>query len=750
MKKNVYMGIPVKSWMSEKNIKYITFNVTDDCNLACTYCYFLNKSNKKRMSFDVAKKAVDYILDDKDNQCFDGVVWDFIGGEPSLEADLICQICDYIILQMYLKKHKWLYCYKFMMCSNGLLYDTPNVQKIVRKYYTNFQISISIDGSKEKHDLSRKRKDGSGSYDDIVRIIPLWLKQQGVHSTKATFAHQDIVFLKDSIVNLWNLGITNVMANVVFENVWQEGDDVIFENQLKELADYIIDNKLWDKYSVRFFAHSLGTPLHDDMLCHNFCGAGKMLAISTDGKFFPCMRFMESALNSGKKPLVVGNIYDGLNKEKLRTFYALGLEDQSAKECVNCTIATGCAWCSGLNYNCSDNDSIFERKTYICKMHQANVRANAYFWNRYEEATGNISPLSIAAIENKSRQKKYAYIILDSQASPLCQYISNTTENNTYNSNCLEEILSYCQKNSLTPIFNSTVEEKYARKGIVVLHCKEQSDAPFKCELIYDEDVDNIGQHQDCQSVIYITETNNINRLSKNIIKIFDSYPNDTNINLYFKDIYNFTNDTLMYYINELQIISSYLIQQWENENIINLNVLTHLFFNRNHSSCGAGTDLIAIDGDGIIYVCPAFYYDSKVKNEGIIGNISRGIYRKIDHLCKSDKLFTCRNCKATHCTQCVYLNKKYTGEYCVPPEIQCVKSNIEREISLLLFRKLMDIGFPIYNIPNYSQLIDIKLDPIAAEHPKQNINKYDIPKLQKILSKNNELLIRKDRLCQK
>lgn len=39
----------------------LTFQVTDDCNLACTYCYQTCKG-KRRMSFETAKKAVDMLL----------------------------------------------------------------------------------------------------------------------------------------------------------------------------------------------------------------------------------------------------------------------------------------------------------------------------------------------------------------------------------------------------------------------------------------------------------------------------------------------------------------------------------------------------------------------------------------------------------------------------------------------------------------------------------------------------------------
>ena len=78
--------------------KNITFIVTKDCQLACKYCYLVGKNTKERMSWDVAKQAIDYILDKEYDDCFnyESVVFDFIGGEPFLEIDLIDKICDYI------------------------------------------------------------------------------------------------------------------------------------------------------------------------------------------------------------------------------------------------------------------------------------------------------------------------------------------------------------------------------------------------------------------------------------------------------------------------------------------------------------------------------------------------------------------------------------------------------------------------------------------------------------------------------
>ena len=81
--------------------KSITFIVTKDCQLACKYCYLVGKNVKERMQWSVAKKAIDYILQHEHDFTEESVIWDFIGGEPFLEIDLIDRICDYIKTEMF-------------------------------------------------------------------------------------------------------------------------------------------------------------------------------------------------------------------------------------------------------------------------------------------------------------------------------------------------------------------------------------------------------------------------------------------------------------------------------------------------------------------------------------------------------------------------------------------------------------------------------------------------------------------------
>lgn len=113
----------------------------------------------------------------------------------------------------------------------------------------------------------------------------------------------------------------------------------------------------------------------------NWCGAGKMLAIDSQGNFYPCTRFAAYSLRS-KKPIIIGNVEDGIDKNKLRPFLSLDRTTQSPQKCLDCEVASGCAWCQGENYDSADTSTIYQRSTAICKMHKARVRANNYYWNK--------------------------------------------------------------------------------------------------------------------------------------------------------------------------------------------------------------------------------------------------------------------------------------------------------------------------------------------------------------------------------
>lgn len=361
------------------DIQTFTFIVTKACQLQCKYCYLVGKNTNERMSLDVAKKAVDFIFQSKVFMESDNFVFDFIGGEPLLEIDLINEIMEYISEKLDSKHPKWEMHYEIRITTNGLLYSSEKVQAFINKYKERLHISISIDGNKEKNDINRIFSNGDGSYNKIIDNVHLWKKQFPNEGTKMTISHDDLPFVYESIKHLLELGITTIDVNHVVENVWQEGDDKVFEQQLINVADYIIDNNLWNKINITAFhqinGHSLpkGTKLDP-------CGS-MMYSVDANGDMYSCLRFSQFSLRS-KQARTIGNVYDGIDINKLRPMELVYNDVITPQKCYECEVASGCKWCPAEAYDSSHTGSVFAKTTFSCKMHKAKVRAKNYYWNK--------------------------------------------------------------------------------------------------------------------------------------------------------------------------------------------------------------------------------------------------------------------------------------------------------------------------------------------------------------------------------
>ncbi len=709
-RENVYMGTLVKTWMHDKNIKYVTFSVTDDCNLMCEYCYFTHKTNKNKLSLDVAKKAVDYILSEESFLIHDGVVWDFIGGEPTLEMDLIDEICDYILYKMYTLNHKWLYCYRFMIGTNGLLYGSEKFQKFLLKHQGNLHVNITVDGSKEKHDLSRIKKDGSGSYDDIVKILPLWFQQTANYSTKSTFSHADLPFLKDSIVNLWNLGFKNVMANVVFENAWHENDEEIYESQLLALADYIIDNKLWNTVSVRFFSPTIGYPVSEQELKVNYCGSGNMLAVCHTGKFYPCIRFMDSALNN-HEARTIGDIYNGIDTEKIRAFNALSTETQSSDKCLSCDVAKGCSWCTGLNYDESENGTIFSRATYHCQLHKANVRANNYFWRRYEEVTGNVSPLRYNKYTNISKNNKYLYILHDNVFS-YCNVNACYESKVTIDDEKYLAAIEFCEKNNYIPVhvgFETEREFGYYIGSVNAVYERNE----MTVDVVEHADIANLPEVISTL-IIYRTNFDSLEHVVSDLSILFKY--NVSKITLTIVDYHKWSTKQVFQYKKILADLTELVFSEWSCGHYIQIDVITDNLLSDKKSFCLAGERNLTFAPDGNIYPCQAFYFNDSY----CLGEVS-----SLKDLSKSNIFLTmCNKCEANNCKKCLFLNNKTTSEKDVPFELHCIKTNLELLASCSLLHKIRDASLVLNFDINDRIRASKDLDPLISLRGNSFINK--------------------------
>lgn len=403
------------------SVKTVTFQVTDTCNLACTYCYQINK-HTNRMSFETAKKFVDMILADyykKGSYLYhaDGIVIEFIGGEPLLEIDLIEQICDYFMYKTITEKHPWATFSIFSMISNGVLYFDERVQNYLEKYRGKVSFGISLDGCKELHDSCRVFPDGSPSYDIAEKGCEYHKKHfEPKMLTKMTIAPNNVTYVFKAIKNLIEnpkLKYDVIHCNCVYEKGWEQHHATELYKQLKMVADYVLENDLEEKIYISILEETGFVPFNeaDD---NNYCGStGSMLALDPFGKIFPCIRFMDTSLGDRVEPFCLGDVENGIgilpkHKDKINILDSITLTSQSTNECINCPIQGGCGWCTGYNYQ--ETGTPNKRLTYTCEMHKARFLANVYYWQKAHEKHGEECDLKVDRIP-----KEWALNIIDEE-----------------------------------------------------------------------------------------------------------------------------------------------------------------------------------------------------------------------------------------------------------------------------------------------------------------------------------------------
>lgn len=374
----------------------VTFQVTDACSLACTYCYQIDKGHKV-MPLQTAKDFIDNLLDGKykgyiseEEKPF--IVLDFIGGEPTLQAKLIEEICDYFVEKAIEKESIWAEHFMFSICSNGVHWFEPEVQHLLNKYAAKMSVSVTIDGNKELHDACRIFPDGRPSYDLAVAAAKDWMDRGGYMGSKITIAPGNLEYMNDAILHMIELGYEEINANCVYEEGWTIEHARIFYQKLKEIADYFIDHDYVENIFLSLFMEDFGHP-KEESDNDTWCGGvgNAMLAIDPDGNLYPCLRYMPSSLGEDQPPLIIGNVWDGIGQTKeyadlIKCLGCITRRSESTDECFYCPIAQGCSECSAYNYQVNGTPN--SRCTFICDMHKARTLANTYYWNKWSIKKG--------------------------------------------------------------------------------------------------------------------------------------------------------------------------------------------------------------------------------------------------------------------------------------------------------------------------------------------------------------------------
>ena len=157
----------------QKQFSLLIKPASADCNLACTYCFYLPKaglypeSSRHRMSDGTLKRMIStYLATDQDTYSFG---WQ--GGEPTLMGVEFFQR----VVELQTR-----YGRPGSIVANGLQTNatmiTDELARLLAEY--RFLLGVSLDGPEEIHNTYRKNRKGTGSYDRVIEGIELLNKHQ--------------------------------------------------------------------------------------------------------------------------------------------------------------------------------------------------------------------------------------------------------------------------------------------------------------------------------------------------------------------------------------------------------------------------------------------------------------------------------------------------------------------------------------------------------------------------------------------
>jgi len=323
-------------------LQALVLNITNQCNLACTYCYEFGADKiatpagkKKYMSIETARASVDFLLEQSKGRR--AVHITFFGGETLMNFPLLREVVGYANDRAAAQGRA----ITFSLTTNATLLTDEIIDFLSDN---GVGVTVSMDGPAELQDSRRVYKSGKGSY---AVIEPRLRKLIARHRTRAITARvtltdgvTDVIrifrHLKDDL-GFHEVGFAPVTASD--DQAYSLNGDAMRDvlSQFHELADE------WLEFALRGRMHGFSnvsetiSELIQGQNKSHPCGAGLgLLGVSPSGDLSPCHRFTDADTHS------LGHIDSGIDHEKREDFLARG--HVSAKfDCQTCWARPLCA-----------------------------------------------------------------------------------------------------------------------------------------------------------------------------------------------------------------------------------------------------------------------------------------------------------------------------------------------------------------------------------------------------------------------
>lgn len=358
-----------KGYCGDK-ITMFTFEMTQQCNLRCTYCCYsgeyrgVRAHNSKEISFDVLDRAVDFIMEHVDKTS-DEITICFYGGEALLAKAKMQYLMD---------KLDVLFGYKvcYSLSTNGLALTESVIDWICS--YDKFLVNVTIDGDEMMHDAHRLTVSGKGSYRTIVKNFTIFKEKypeqynQRVRFLATVYSLNDVRKLSqvwdkiDVLRGKHPMHIGHILPN--FSDCQRVYDTKQLKDEFYSEAFQDFKNDV-DSIKTYYFKKLISIverrsfiPLLPELKIKTCYQEMFSCFINVDGDIYACEKFCDE--------YSVGNIFTGFDEEKMMNILRLFTEKRN-KHCRSCWAQRLCRLClTGLNHT---DEELFK----MCEMERNTI-----------------------------------------------------------------------------------------------------------------------------------------------------------------------------------------------------------------------------------------------------------------------------------------------------------------------------------------------------------------------------------------
>ncbi len=373
---------------------HIVLEVTESCNLRCSYCLHdekgslkVRKHGNRDMNPETAYKAIDYLI--ANSVMLEQISVTFYGGEPLLRFDFVKKCIEYARRKAGNKK------VTFSLTTNLLLMNEE-----ISAYLASEKVALnmSIDGPENVHDSYRRDKAGNGTFDKVIKGLEMVIGDYGDNA-------RDLLGLSmvytppyykgkmDEISGLWEKYpfLKEIIPSITYtkpdsiKHIPLKPEDYIEEETMsqwmrKKFKESYINKSRQDNVVreiaiqalLRFFRSSTYDYPEFTMELNGCCMPGvRKLYVTVDGTIRLCERI------SNDTP-ALGHIDKPLDAVRLKKIFVNSYSKESLDDCSKCWLNKLCWICYVDTY--SDEKFDLKKKRYSCNQMRSGAIENMAFY----------------------------------------------------------------------------------------------------------------------------------------------------------------------------------------------------------------------------------------------------------------------------------------------------------------------------------------------------------------------------------